>query len=1101
MRRTSAGVLALAVTAGLLAAPAVTAAPPEPAPDGPKGTVTLVTGDKVELRGNAAPSVTRGPGRETIPLRATKEGGRWTVLPLDAAKLVAQDRLDRRLFEVSTLLEWGYGDDKRDSTPLILQREPAVARSAPVVAGATATRQLPSIDAVVLDAAKAEAPAFWSGVAPAGAGTLSSGITKLWLNGKRAMTLDRSVAQVGAPAAWAGGWTGKQVEVAVLDSGIDDQHPDLAGKVAARKNFTGSPERDEHGHGTHVASTIGGTGAASGGKYKGVAPDVRLLDGKVCAFMACQEDWILAGMEWAAVERKAPIVNMSLGGRDRPGADPLESAVDRLSAEHGTLFVIAAGNDGLIPGAVGSPGSAQSALTVAAVDREDNTADFSSRGPRTGDRGLKPDISAPGVDIVAAWAHGTQPGVPVGDRYVTLSGTSMATPHVAGVAALLRQRHPDWNGSRLKGALMSSAAPKAGAYEQGAGRVDAARAVEQQVTTDVAAVDFGLARWPDHRIDNPVRKVTYRNDGSAAATLDLAVGGAPAAFAVSPARVTVPAGGTAEVTVTAKPEAVDSGAHGGRLVATANGVAVSTPVGFEKESEKYDLELIHIGRDGGTPADHLTYVDKLEDCGSLPYCGDMTTGSDGRTVLRVSPGDYAVTEHSAAKPGAQYDALMRSLVQVRGKTTVVLDARSARPVEVYAPNPRVRLMSSQVVLVRDVRRNGNLVATMLAGDIRSVPWTADLDGPRPPENEVYSRVYARLAQPGQAGDFTDTPYEYNAVSTLKGRAFTGLQYRPRQSDFGTVRTRVASPGPAVTSARLVHSAQHKDDPLALVLFPDSSAPDAKAGRVPFERDVHFQARDLRWKTELGLFDTAGKPLESMLDFDQVFTPGQVRRQDWGAGVRGPQFAPSFETPNGTLGGAGRHGDKLTFDARMFGDNVRNHSTFPESTGGGRLFRNGELVTEHGLVLWLETELPPEEAHYRYEKKMVVPWAAVSREVDVVWTFRSGHTDAYRALPVRIVQYTPELDGRNHARPGRGFTVPITLRTPDGAQAPPVKDFAMRVSFDSGKSWMPVPVERRGDGWQIRLDNPPGGAVSLRATVADTTGNTVEQTIVDAYRVR
>ena len=300
---------------------------------------------------------------------------------------------------------------------------------------------------------------------------------RVWLDGMRRPSLDVSVPQIGAPAAWQAGYTGAGVPVAVLDTGIDATHPDLRRRVAATKNFTADPDiRDTDGHGTHVASTIAGTGKASRGRYTGVAPGANLLVGKVCAGSGCPESAILAGMEWAAAAG-AKVVNLSLGGPDTAGDDPLELAVERLSAEYGTLFVVAAGNDGGYGAeTVSSPASATAALAVGAVDDQDALASFSGRGPRVHDAALKPEIVAPGVDILAARSRYSQRGKR-GDRYVSLSGTSMATPHVAGAAALLAQQHPDWTGTQLKATLVGSAKPLEGAevYEQGAGRVDAAQ--------------------------------------------------------------------------------------------------------------------------------------------------------------------------------------------------------------------------------------------------------------------------------------------------------------------------------------------------------------------------------------------------------------------------------------------------------------------------------------------------------------------------------------------------------------------------------------------------------------------------------------------------
>jgi subtilisin family serine protease len=153
----------------------------------------------------------------------------------------------------------------------------------------------------------------------------------------------------------------------------------------------------------------------------------------------------MAGMSWA-VSQHAAIVSMSLGGDPGDGTSPLERAVDELSSTSTTLFVIAAGNSGPEPGTITSPGAAASALTVGAVDGTDAMADFSSRGPLINGV-IKPNIVAPGVNIVAARAAGTSLGDPVDDNYTALSGTSMATPHVAGIAAILKQEHPTWSGA------------------------------------------------------------------------------------------------------------------------------------------------------------------------------------------------------------------------------------------------------------------------------------------------------------------------------------------------------------------------------------------------------------------------------------------------------------------------------------------------------------------------------------------------------------------------------------------------------------------------------------------------------------------------------
>ncbi|MFF8778586.1 S8 family serine peptidase [Streptomyces sp. NPDC015140] len=254
-------------------------------------------------------------------------------------------------------------------------------------------------------------------------------------------TLDRSTPQVRAPQAWAAGYDGKGTEVAVLDTDVDAEHPDLVNRVAATKNFTDAADTDDLvGHGTHTASTAGGSGTARDGRKKGVAPGTSLLIGKVLTDEGYGLDsWIIAGMQWA-VDQKADVVSMSLGNPTLGDCtDPVSRATERLSRSEPTPFVVAAGNTGPKSETVSSPCCVPSVLTVGAVDRDDTTAPFSSRGPVAVTHTLKPELSAPGVDISAAGAGGR--GV---YAYRTMSGTSMATPHVAGAAAVVRQAHPNW---------------------------------------------------------------------------------------------------------------------------------------------------------------------------------------------------------------------------------------------------------------------------------------------------------------------------------------------------------------------------------------------------------------------------------------------------------------------------------------------------------------------------------------------------------------------------------------------------------------------------------------------------------------------------------
>ncbi len=299
--------------------------------------------------------------------------------------------------------------------------------------------------------------------------------------------LDVSVPKIRAPQVWARGWTGRGVRVAVVDTGIDPQHPDLKDRIRATADFSGKGQAtDGNGHGTHVASIIAGSGAASRGRYRGVAPGVDLYIAKVLddrgRGMMSQ---VIAGLDWAA-DQNVHVVNLSLGADIAcDGTDALSSACDAL-VDLGIVVCVAAGNAGPAAGTVGAPGCARKVITVGATTDNDQVSLFSSRGP-TKDGRTKPDICFPGEGIVAARAAGTRMGTPVDDFYTAASGTSMATPHCTGVVALLLEAAPHLTPEEVKRLLMEHAVdlgvdPNA----QGAGRGDALATVEAVVPGEPA---------------------------------------------------------------------------------------------------------------------------------------------------------------------------------------------------------------------------------------------------------------------------------------------------------------------------------------------------------------------------------------------------------------------------------------------------------------------------------------------------------------------------------------------------------------------------------------------------------------------------------------
>jgi subtilisin family serine protease len=644
-------------------------------------TVTLITGDTVSLStgpdGKHAVDVQRGKGREAATFLSSEKDGEVSVLPSDAIPLVNAGRLDPALFNVTQLVKQGYADTRTGDTPVIA----TYTKGSATPEGARRTLALPTIDGAALSAKKS--PAFWADIAPAlgteptakAAKTLGEGIDKIWLDGKVEASLDVSVPQIGAPEVWKSGYDGKGVKVAVLDTGVDAGHPDLAGRIAGSTSFVpGQAVQDGHGHGTHVASTIVGSGAASDGRRKGVAPGAELLVGKVLGNDGRgQDSWIIAGMEWAA-HSGAKIVSMSLGGDASGPSDVLSETVDELSASTGTLFVIAAGNSGPTEQTIGTPGIADSALTVGAVDKSDKLASFSSRGPRVGDYAVKPEITAPGAAITAARAAGTTMGTPVDDYYTTSNGTSMATPHVAGAAALVAQAHPDWTGQQIKQALATTARTNTvnSVFEQGDGRVDAVRAVNQGVFA-TPTLSFGTYEQSDAEADS--KDVTYTNTTDKA--VELKVASSLPGAALNADTVTVPAKGTATVGVTVDPAEEATGRYTGHITASADGVRVTTAIGFEKLAKTYDLKVSLVGRDG-KPSTSASIFMLSELNGAYP---DVHGFLGSGYTFKVPAGTYNmaswISQRDAAGLEVNTSVVGDPEVRVDRNTEVVLDARKA----------------------------------------------------------------------------------------------------------------------------------------------------------------------------------------------------------------------------------------------------------------------------------------------------------------------------------------------------------------------------------------------------------------------------------------
>jgi len=317
------------------------------------------------------------------------------------------------------------------------------------------------------------------------------------LEKERILTLlDGSRPLIGADQVEALGFTGSGVLVAVVDTGIDSAHPALAGVVVSQQDLTGAggatPEGpgDMVGHGTHCAGIV----ASQDRTFRGIAPGAQIADVKIMRNNGAGDGTgtvasALAGFT-AVVNMNARIASCSFGfthannaWQDPPAAGQPDGTCVICTAVNnavnaGVVFAVAAGNDDndscqTFDTHLNCPGLAAGAITVAASDKSDNMASFSSVGPTPQGR-AKPDITAPGVSIGSCRASGTSLGSPIDANFTRLDGTSMATPHIAGVAALMLSKTASLSPASVKDIIMRTAHDLgAPAIQEGAGRVDA----------------------------------------------------------------------------------------------------------------------------------------------------------------------------------------------------------------------------------------------------------------------------------------------------------------------------------------------------------------------------------------------------------------------------------------------------------------------------------------------------------------------------------------------------------------------------------------------------------------------------------------------------
>ncbi|MFF9510081.1 S8 family serine peptidase [Streptomyces sp. NPDC014724] len=1118
-----------AATAAVLAVTAVTpSGAADTPPDGASGkpivgdrtattggkqvTVTLITGDKVlvttDPSGHSSAAVLpREDGTQPI-VQTFQMGKDLYVYPEGASRAIAEGKVDEQLFNVTGLIRQGYDDTHTDTLPLIATYRDSVnvADSAPAAPrGSERGLSLPAVDGVALKAGKDTTATFWQDITNTRSRSGST-LKKLWLDGKAEATLDRSTKQVHAPEAWAAGYDGKGTKVAVLDTGVDAEHPDLVSRVAASKNFTDSKTTDDRvGHGTHTASTVGGSGAASDGRKKGVAPGASLLIGKVLNDSGYGLDsWIIAGMQWA-VDQKADVVSMSLGNPTIGDCtDPMAQATKELSQNTHTLFVVAAGNAGPGTETVSSPGCVPGVLTVGAVDRDDTTAWFSSRGPVAVTHTLKPEIAAPGVDISAANAGGR--GI---YAYQTMSGTSMATPHVAGAAAVVRQAHPDWTAQQIKAALVSSArtgGKVAGADQTGGGVLDVFGAVNQKVLS-APAVQAGSYNWPQDALDRTTAQVPFTNTSGSDLTLSLKVSGVhgndgsdvnSGIIELEQGKVTVPAGATTQVPLridpTARLKAGQYGAVTGRIMATGGDVHASVPVTLYVQPETVTLRVKVIDRNGKPAAgpSSLDLVSLDADKGERR----INNGAADQTYS-VRPGDYALSSfvgsYDANNAPESVSYLANPQLRITHDTTVVLDARKAHRLSLDTDRPS-KVNNTTFSYARAWDDTWQLTGTLMSGKAVQ-KFYADVDG-RAKNGTFEFRPTWRAT-----GSEDGSPYVYNLSFPTEGPLHSDQVYRPKDSNLAQVTEKWNAMGKEADyiDAMFVRPSGSSNTVVSLSLF--------ETVHVPGTRTAYYTTGgDAWWHSAMTSFPWAA----FLNDQERTYQPGQRRTEEWYAGPLRP--AAPRDTDGNLALAAERQGNLIGIQSALWLDGSGDHWSYGASfgdLGNLQLKRNGEQIAQSAWPYDV-FEVPDEDSAYELTQHLSKidtsdrNWLR-STDVSTTWSFRSHREpDVYsRGLPILFPAYDLPVDGMNTLPAQSGIKVGLSAEGHAGYTPGAITAASLSYSYDGGTTWIQAPTEQRDGKWTAVLDNTgaAGKQVTMKATLTDANGNAVTQTITRAYDVR
>ena len=1146
-------------------------------------TITLITGDVLYVtksdRGAWSVAVREAARRYgTVPFETFSDSQKGTyALPADVVSMVP-NFLDPYLFNLDYITENHLNDESTNVLGAVVQYASGSPLSNQWDNNLVQYSNLSIVNSQAISIPKENAADFGRYIINRPL-SLPSGVQKIWLDRVSTTALDESVPMIGGDVARnVLGYNGTGINIAILDTGIDATHPDFffangTSKVIVSIDASCRAQpilvcdhttKDLFGHGTHVASIAAGTGAASNGRYTGVAPGASLMSIKVCNFQGvCYESWIILGLQLAAQGLngvKADVISMSLGGSPTDGLDPLSQAINQIVSTYGIPVVIAAGNSGC-SFCVGSPGAADDAITVAATTKAvtpalPSIAQFSSRGPRVDNFDIKPDIAAPGVGLVAACSStAVQLSCPRGSHYRMLSGTSMATPHVSGLVALLlqqaRQRGITLTPAEIKDVLQSSSIvlppslpgqPDVDIYQQGAGLIRIDHALETNIIFNSSEISFGTVPFPTSTIR---RTFQVMNLGTTTMSVRLSYEmrdvqtplsqfdtGATFNSLVSldQNNLTIAAGNSASVTLTINvanaPTRKLWSVFSGRIFASSGNTTLAHAIfGFAKEGPRQTATLTGINPTDGHMilSQAFSVYDALDPLGFENFF--VNVDDSGHAALRLPPTSYNF-EMDTVTAQVYFDGFFYHYYDFHYYRMLALEV----PVTTSPANVTLDASKGQPVslnLQGDPSATSGLQQDDVAFYIR-------------PDGSYVQSGYSLLGQ-------TWSLYAVNNATV-------------KQGTFWTYDRWLVTRNPATTSPVLydISMTNHTQQPVihtvndlsafarTYATYHAGSAGPEAFGRwsfpMAFNETVSFtsfypvvptQRIEFQQPTEAGsrqFFAPAsrrGVDPPTWLWFDtpvtfnyfgsyqlgRVYAPGETRNETWGAQPIHPKLTQ-----------AQRQGDNLILSGFEVTDNFGHFGTWIDNGVNFNMsvYVNGELSTVRthlsstGPVLTTDkpqlsfapvnVSLPRKSAIVEVVMQLqpIRHWTglATNGTSDIVFRTNSGQQG-----PIPLPTYNYDVKGLNLLNQAQldnseTLQVRVALLAPDGAMIRPV-DASAEISQTGASTWTSASVLNLGrDGMLISAHIPATGRgyffwISLRISVMTAEGIAYTETITSA----